>query len=88
MVQIQEMAEFEVTRIEKRRRGPLGWVVAILFYAFNAVGPSGSLSKGTPLFRSSTELARAWRDAGRRWVWSVPLMISATKCAGVSSTSW
>ena len=34
---IQEMTEFEVTQIEKRRRGPLGWVVAILFYGFNAV---------------------------------------------------
>ena len=37
MGEIQEMTEFEVTQIEKRRRGPLGWVVAILFYGFNAV---------------------------------------------------
>lgn len=31
------MPRFEVTQIEKRRRGPFGWLVAIVFYGFNAV---------------------------------------------------
>ena len=31
------MARFRVTQIEKRRRGPFGWFVAILFYGFNAI---------------------------------------------------
>ena len=31
------MAKFEATQIEKRRRGPLGWVVAIFFYGFNVI---------------------------------------------------
>ena len=30
------MARYQVTRIEKRKRGPFGWIVAILFYGFNA----------------------------------------------------
>ncbi len=31
------MAKYQVTQIEKRKRGPFGWVVAILFYGFNVV---------------------------------------------------
>ena len=31
------MARFQVTQIEKRRRGPFGWFVALLFYGFNAI---------------------------------------------------
>ena len=30
------MAKYQVTQIEKRKRGLFGWVVAILFYGFNA----------------------------------------------------
>lgn len=30
------MAKYQVTQIEKRKRGPFGWIVAILFYGFNA----------------------------------------------------
>ena len=31
------MNRFQVTQIEKRRRGPFGWIVAIAFYGFNLV---------------------------------------------------
>ena len=33
----EAMGQFKVTQIEKRRRGPFGWIVAIAFYGFNLV---------------------------------------------------
>ena len=37
---------------------------------------------------ASPALASPCAGAGPGWVWSVPLMISATRCAGASRTSW
>ena len=49
---------------------------------------AGIAIESPPTRTRNDELARAWGAAGRGWVYSVPPMISATRFAGASSTSW